>query len=233
MSGGPRIPTTMLRRAVLSLARAVVALAAALFFPAGSVAWVNGWVFIAVFVILTVPSIAYVWHTNPDIFAARSKIHERTKGWDKALLWILAPSTVAIYLLAALDAGRMHWSSVPLWLIVVGYILLTTGYLLCVWVYRVNKFAEPGVRIQTERGQKVIDTGPYAIVRHPLYVGGLLLFAGSALALGSYWALVPAAVASAILIVRIPLEERTLREGLEGYEEYASRVRYRLLPGIW
>jgi protein-S-isoprenylcysteine O-methyltransferase Ste14 len=100
-------------------------------------------------------------------------------------------------------------------------------------VYRVNKFAEPTVRIQTERGQKVIDTGPYAIVRHPLYLGGVILFTGIPLALGSFWALIPTAVGTLVLVVRTVLEDRTLREELEGYKEYAGRVRYRLIPGVW
>ena len=104
----------------------------------------------------------YLWRTNPDIFAARSKIHAGTKRWDKVLLALLFPSFLAIFPVAALDAGRWHWSSVPLWLVVLGYVLLFIGFLISVWVEAVNKFAEPGVRIQTERGQTVIDTGPYA-----------------------------------------------------------------------
>ena len=109
--------------------------------------------------------------TNPDIFAARSKIHAGTKRWDKVLLTLLFPSFLAIFPLAALDAGRWHWSSVPLWLIVLGYVLLSVGFFITAWAEGVNKFAEPGVRIQKERGQTVIDTGPYALVRHPMYLG--------------------------------------------------------------
>jgi protein-S-isoprenylcysteine O-methyltransferase Ste14 len=117
--------------------------------------------------------------------------------------------------------------------IVLGYVLLCIGFFISVWVYKVNKFAEPSVRIQTERGHKVIDTGPYAIVRHPLYAGGLIMFTGIPLALGSIWALIPTAVGTVIIIVRTVLEDRTLHEELEGYREYAARVHYRLIPGIW
>jgi protein-S-isoprenylcysteine O-methyltransferase Ste14 len=115
----------------------------------------------------------------------------------------------------------------------VGYVLLCVGWGGSIWVYAVNRFAEPTVRIQTDRGQTVIDTGPYAIVRHPLYMWSLLLFPAFPLALGSYWALVPGALAALVLVVRTALEDRTLQRELPGYAEYAQRVRYRLVPGIW
>ena len=119
-----------------------------------------------------------------------------------------------------------HWTADPLVVspsvvIVLGYALFTAGMVGCFWVLSVNKFAEMSVRIQTERGHKVIDTGPYAIVRHPMYVACFLLFPGIALALGSFWALVPAALVSVILVVRTVLEDRTLQRELDGYEEYA------------
>ena len=164
---------------------------------------------------------------------ARRRIHPGTKGWDKVLLVFLLSSFAAIFPVAGFDAGRWHWSRVPAWLIVLGYVLLCVGYFISIWVYRVNKFAEPGVRIQTERGHKVIDTGPYAIVRHPLYSGALLMSAGIPLALGSLWALVPAAAGVLVLVVRTVLEDRTLQAELPGYQQYARRVRYRLIPGIW
>ena len=96
----------------------------------------------------------------------------------------------------------------------------------------VNKFAEITVRIQTERGHKVVDTGPYAIVRHPFYVASFWL-AGIPLSLGSYWALIPAAITVLVVVVRTALEDRTLQSELPGYKEYAARVRYRLIPGVW
>ena len=101
------------------------------------------------------------------------------------------------------------------------------------WAESVNKFFEPTVRIQTDRGHRVIDTGPYAIVRHPGYASGYLLFVGMPLALGSLWALIPAILSCLLLVVRTILEDQTLRNELAGYEEYAQRVRYRLIPGVW
>ncbi len=233
MPNEQRISTGLLLRAILTTGGFLLLLALALFVPAGDIRRVDGWIFLLVFFLLTVAAIVYLWRTNPDIFVARSRIHPGTKAWDKVLMAILLPSFFLIFLVAGLDGGRFHWSRVPPAVIILGYVLLCAGFFLSIWVYKVNKFAEPSVRIQTERGHKVIDTGPYAIVRHPLYLGGLMMFIGVPLALGSFWALVPTALGTLVIIVRIVLEERTLREGLEGYKEYAARVRYRLIPGVW
>ena len=233
MPDGQRVPITLLLRGILSLGVFLLVLGVALFLPAGDIRWANGWLFVLVFVLLSATAIAYLWRTNPDIFVARSRIRPGTKSWDKMLVLLLLLSFVSIFPVAGFDAGRFHWSRVPLALIVLGYVLLCVGYFLSIWVYRVNKFAEPTVRIQTERGHKVIDTGPYALVRHPLYSGALLMCAGIPLALGSFGALIPAALGAVILVVRTVLEDRTLQAELEGYREYASRVRSRLIPGVW
>ena len=174
----------------------------------------------------------YVWRKNPDLFIARSRMQKGTKGWDRVLFYVLQVVLLAEFPVAALD-DRYHWSSAPTWVVVVGYILFTNGMVGCFWVLSVNRFAEMSVRIQTERGHKVIDTGPYAIVRHPMYVACFLLFPGIALALGSFWALIPAALVSVILVVRTVLEDRTLQRELDGYKDYSQRVRYRLIPGVW
>jgi protein-S-isoprenylcysteine O-methyltransferase Ste14 len=145
----------------------------------------------------------------------------------------MLPAMVAEIPLATLDSGRMGWPAVPLSIVIVGYILVGAGTLLGTWAQAVNRFFEPGVRLQKERGQQVISSGPYAIVRHPGYVGAIMIFAGLALALASWWALVPAAWARAVLILRTSWEDSLLRAGLDGYADYARRVRFRLLPGIW
>jgi protein-S-isoprenylcysteine O-methyltransferase Ste14 len=214
----------VLRRSLISLAVFLIVLGVAMFLPAG-IRWWQGWLFPAVFVLQIAVAAIYLWRTNPEIFVARSKVHRGTKGWDRVMMSLLLPSLMATFPVAAMYHGS------PLWVIVVGYILLTVGMLGSVWVEAVNKFAEPGVRIQP--GQRVVDAGPYAIVRHPMYTTAFPLFAGIALALGSYGALVPVAVASLVLVVRTALEDRTLQNELPGYREYAQRVRYRLIPGVW
>jgi protein-S-isoprenylcysteine O-methyltransferase Ste14 len=140
---------------------------------------------------------------------------------------------LATLIVAALDDGRFHWLPLPWWVCVLGYALLIIGMLGVTWAESVNKFFERTVRIQTDRGHHVIDSGPYAIVRHPGYVFISILLVSTPLALGSLWALIPAVLACLVLIVRTVLEDRTLREELAGYEKYAQRVRYRLIPGVW
>lgn len=221
----------VLRRLLLSAGAFIILLALALFLPAG-IRWWQGWLFLVIFVFQMALASVYLWHRNPEIFVARSRIHRGTKSWDKLIILFLMLSLAAIFLVAALD-HRYHWSSVPAWLIAAGYVLLTVGMAGSVWAEAVNKFAEPGVRIQTERGHRVVDTGPYAVVRHPLYVAAFFLFAGIPLALGSFRALIPAFVASAVLVVRTAFEDHMLQNELEGYKEYAGRVRYKLIPGLW
>jgi len=234
MPEGQRDLTAVLLRGILSLAGFLILLGIVMFLPAGDIHWMEGWLFLVVFFVLTVPAVIYLWRTNPDIFAARSRMTRTgTKRWDRVLIALLMLSFLAIFFTAAFDSGRFHWSRVPPWLIVLGYILLSVGFILSIWAESVNKFAEPSVRIQTERGHKVVDTGPYAIIRHPIYLGGLFFFAGIPLALASFWALLPAGTAMIVLIVRTILEDRTLQKELAGYKDYAARVPHRLIPGVW
>lgn len=204
-----------------------------IFWPAGSLRWGPGWLFVAVLLSATVVSAMVLWRFNPVIFAARSRIQHGTAKWDRILLAIMLPLFVAIPAVAALDAGRMHWAPQPAWAIVVGYCALLAGIGLLTWSQVVNRFFEPGVRIQSERGHRVIDSGPYAIVRHPGYVGAIALFFGMALALGSLTALVPAVLTTAVLVLRAAWEDAMLQTSLPGYADYAKRVRSRLAPGIW
>jgi protein-S-isoprenylcysteine O-methyltransferase Ste14 len=171
---------------------------------------------------------------NPDVIAGRVNRHERPRHWDLLLGLVgFLPTMLAIPVVAALDDGRSHWSHLPGWGCLVGYALMLAGFVGFTWATSVNRFFEPSVRIQTDRGHRVVDTGPYAIIRHPGYAFGFLLFLGIPLALGSLWALIPAILLCPLLVVRTVLEDRTLQAELPGYKEYAQRVRYRLLPGIW
>jgi len=227
-----RVTAAVFRRAMRSLCFFLLLMAVIMFVPAG-IGWLKGWIFLLVFLTQTVVAAVYLWHKNPAIFAARSKLQKGIKRWDKVLMACLFTSLLSVFPVAGLDDGRFHLSSVPTWLVGVGYVLFSAGFVLSAWAEAVNKFAEPGVRIQTERGHKVVDTGPYAIVRHPMYLSAFFLFFGTALALGSFWALIPAFIVALIIVVRTALEDRTLQNELTGYREYAGRVRYRLIPGIW
>jgi protein-S-isoprenylcysteine O-methyltransferase Ste14 len=230
----PQVPPAMSRGKPIAYAISLpLCLLLLLFLPAGSIAWLPGWVFVAVAVLTLGASALALAKVNPMIYRARSRFQPGTKSWDKALLAVILPTMVAILPLAALDAGRLHWSTPPLWVVVLGYVMLVAGVAATGWAQAVNPFFEPGVRIQSERHQHVIAAGPYRFVRHPGYVAAILMFFGMALALDSYWGLIPAAVASAVLVVRTAFEDRLLNRELPGYEAYASRVRSRLIPGLW
>jgi len=176
---------------------------------------------------------AVLWRVNPAIFVARSRIHEGTKRWDLMLAALIMLSFALVFPVAAVDAVRLHRGAAPWWVYGLGYVLLLVGFGITAWAQAVNKFFEPTVRIQTDRGHRVIDTGPYAVVRHPGYVAGCLLIAGAALSLGSRGALIPAAVAAGLLVVRTRWEDETLRAELDGYEAYTRRVRFKWIPGVW
>lgn len=201
--------------------------------PTGRVDWSPGWIFIAVLVAAFGLSALLLARVNPIIYRARSRFQPGTKKWDLILLAVLFPAMVAEIPIATLDAGRMGWSEVPLWVVLMGYVLLIGGIAVTTWAQAVNPFFEPGVRIQKERAQQVITSGPYRFVRHPGYSAAIAMFVGIPLALASWWALPPAALAIALLVVRTGLEDRLLQAELSGYADYTRQTRYRLMPGLW
>jgi protein-S-isoprenylcysteine O-methyltransferase Ste14 len=221
------------RRLIHGTFWSLLVFALCLFLPAGTWAWWRGWLFVFVVVAASILITLYLRRVNPDVIAARVNRHEGTKRWDRVLLGMFIPTIVAILPVAALDDGRFHWSHVAWWVCGIGYVLVLAGLAGMTWAESVNRHFEPTVRIQTDRDHTVVDTGPYAIVRHPGYVAAILLCVGMPLSLGSLWALIPAALSFVFLVVRTVLEDRTLRAELPGYEGYARRVRYRLVPGVW
>jgi protein-S-isoprenylcysteine O-methyltransferase Ste14 len=222
-----------IRRLVLFLLVTPLFLALFLFLPAGTWLWTKGWLLIAIFAASAVVASLYLRRVNPDIMAARINRHAGTETWDKPLVVCLLVAWLATFPVAALDDERYQWWPVPWWVVALGYAMLLVGMGILTWAEAVNKFFEPTVRIQADRGHHVIHTGPYGIVRHPGYVGGILFFFGTALCLGSLWALIPASLASLVLVLRTKWEDEMLQEKLTGYHEYAQQVRSRLIPGVW
>jgi len=161
-----------------------------------------------------------------------SPIQKDQKSWDKILISVFFALWMSQYVLIGLDA-RYQWSHVPLWLQVAGAFVIALGLYAFHAVLKANTFAAPVVKIQSERKHQVVSTGPYAYVRHPMYAGAVPLIVGTPLLLGSWWGLVWGAALVALLGFRAVLEEDTLKAELEGYEAYAARVRYRLVPGVW
>ena len=210
-----------------------LSLIALVFLPAGRIGWLPGWIFIATLVAAFGLSALVLARVNPVIFRARSRFQPGTKKWDLILVTAILLAFAAEIPVAAFDAGRMGWSVVPPLVITIGYLLLAGGIALTAWAQAVNPFFEPGVRIQAERGQHVITSGPYGIVRHPGYTAAIAMFVGIPLALGSWVALLPAVLAVALLILRTYWEDRLLQTELPGYSDYARERRYRLFSGIW
>jgi len=180
----------------------------------------------------------HIWaeRQHPGLMAERQNTEkfQGAKAWDKVLAPLMALSiSFPLPIVAGLD-HRFVWSpAFPLWLIVLGFILTALGYAFAAWALAENRFFSSVVRIQTDRGHAVCDSGPYRLVRHPGYAGNIPPLLGIVLALGSVWALIPAVAALIIAVVRTALEDQTLQEELLGYRDYARRVRYRLIPGIY
>ena len=220
-------------RISLASVAGVAVFGALLFGPAGRFDWIPGWLYLGIVAVNFAVNYGYVRARNPELIAARMRFGKGTKAWDKVWEGVSSPLFIALHVVAGLDAGRYGWSDMPLWLWPAGLALFVPGALFLGWSMVVNPFFEKTVRIQTERGHRVIDTGPYRFVRHPGYLGFTGWILSAPLLLGSWWAFVPARLTLAAFVVRTALEDRTLRAELSGYTAYARRVRFRLVPGLW
>jgi protein-S-isoprenylcysteine O-methyltransferase Ste14 len=207
----------------------VVAAAAALFAAAGTVAIASFWIYLAILAVVIIVSFAAL---DPDLLRERMR-----PGGKKSPLSLRIFSLVLFvhWIVAGLDRGRFHWSDdVPGWLQGVCLFTVATAYALALWAMRVNRFFSSVIRIQTDRGQHVVTTGPYAFVRHPGYTAGILRIAASGPALGSWLAAALVVIFSLpFLLYRAITEDQFLQVELAGYSDYAARVRWRLLPSIW
>ncbi len=225
-------------KVVLRLVIFVLLTPAALFIPAGRLDWGMGWVFVGVYIFATVVSRVIVMRQDPELAMERARSIERdregVKDWDRLLSLLVALlGPLFIWIVAGLDE-RFGWSPpISPWLAIVAIIVALLGSVLGTWAMLSNTFFSGTVRIQEERGHTVASGGPYRYVRHPGYVSGILFDVATPLILGSLWALIPTALTICAFVVRTALEDKTLREELDGYEEYAQRTRYRLLPGVW
>jgi protein-S-isoprenylcysteine O-methyltransferase Ste14 len=212
-----------------------VAFGSLLFLSAGTWRWPAAWVLLGEMAICGIALALWLRRYDRALFAERWSSHFQStqKSWDKlflAALWLLLCGSLV---LMAFDAVRFRWSHVPLPLQIVGAILFPLNTWFTYLTFRVNTYATPVVKNQAARGHQVISTGPYAHVRHPMYTGLLFFYIGTPLLLGSWYGLAAAFASIGILAVRAVLEERTLVDELPGYRQYAERVRYRLIPGIW
>ncbi len=224
----------LLKVVVNSLVFAVV-LGLLLFLPAGTLAWPQAWVFMALFIGCSEATGVWLSKTDPDLLAARMKspFSADQKPADRAVMAVILVVFLGWIVFMALDARRFDWSHAPLWAQVLGAALIVGAFCGWIGVLRANSFAATTITLQEARGQTVISTGPYAVVRHPMYAYALPLMIGTPLLLGSLWGLAWLALSVPLLAARALGEEAMLMDGLPGYRDYAAKVRFRLLPRVW
>lgn len=214
----------------------MVALGAFFFIPAGTLRWPEAWLLLAVYIMYAVLVSTWLRKHDPALLQERLKgspIQEGQKGWDKILAIGFMVVGLPLLILPGLDAVRYQWSQMPTVLTALGLAAHVPGFLWIFSVMKENTYLSRVVKIDVERGQEVITTGPYRVVRHPMYAAVILLVLCMPLALGSWLSLIPASLMVVLLVIRTALEDKTLHGELEGYPEYAARTRYRIVPGVW
>lgn len=228
----PNLAAGVVRR-VAQIAVVFIVEAALMFAGAGRLAWLWAWVYVGITLALVLGNGIVFLRTHAELVAERGNPKEM-RQWDKvvSLLWLVL-AYLALPLVAGLDA-RFSWTPAlgVIWN-AAGAAVLILGYELTIWAMLANAYFSTSVRIQSERGHTVCNTGPYRYVRHPGYIGFMLMSLGTALLLGSLWAVLIAIAAAIPMVIRTAFEDRMLQAELPGYREYAQQTRYRLVPGIW
>ena len=226
---GPGIARWVVRNSIV-----VLVTAACLFLSSRDLGWAMAWAFLGLVLASKLAIALVLGRSNPELLAERGGFPEDAKAWDKPLALLMALYGPALgWIVAGLDR-RLEWSAaVPAQVQVAALAITAAGGALTIWAMASNKSFYGFCCIATERGQTVAKGGPYQYVRHPGYVGAILYQLATPLALNSLWASIPVALTIAVTVLRTALEDRTLQDELEGYEDYARQVHYRLLPGIW
>jgi protein-S-isoprenylcysteine O-methyltransferase Ste14 len=223
-------------RAVIGFTLYIFFVPALLFIAAGTLNWPMAWVYVALLLASTLGSRLIVFKRNPDTLRERARFtsSEGTEPWDRFLVMVVGLFGPMLTMLVAGLDWRFGWSgSVTLAFQWLAALLVAFGYGLAVWAMVVNPYFSAVVRIQDDRGQVVVKSGPYRFLRHPSYAGSILASLALPFMLETLWALVPAVIMSVVLAVRTGLEDRTLTNDLAGYEDYTKDTPYRLFPGLW
>jgi protein-S-isoprenylcysteine O-methyltransferase Ste14 len=223
-------------RAIVGFALYLFLVPALLFIAAGTVDWPMAWVYVILLLASTLVSRLIVLSRNPDTLRERARFSsaEGTKSWDRVLVMIVGLFGPMVTMVVAGLDQRLGWSAVfPRIAQYVAALVVAIGYGVAVWAMVENPFFSAVARIQDDRGQEVITSGPYRIVRHPSYAGAVLASLAFPVMLDAVWSLVPAMITAVATIVRTALEDQMLREELQGYQAYARETRYRLVPGVW
>ncbi|MDE0730705.1 MAG: isoprenylcysteine carboxylmethyltransferase family protein [Longimicrobiales bacterium] len=220
-----------MRKAITLTTSVAVVLAVLVLVLTRRMGWSLGWVYVWLCVVALIINLFCLLRWNPVLIGRRMGFTKGTKSWDLVWLVLWTPVLIAVYAVAITESGWVSMTPDGAW--VLGLLMFIAGWFLLTWSQVVNPFLEKTVRIQTDHGHRVIETGPYAYVRHPFYVGIVLYLFSAPLMLMSNWAFIPAILASVGLVIRTILEDRTLYRELPGYADYSTRVRARLIPGIW
>ncbi len=215
--------------AIVRLALGLIVIGAMLFWPAGTFDYWQAWMWIAVLGLALAFILIYLAQRDPALLDRRSRYSE-TRREQRLIIALSALCYLAAFLLPGFDK-RFGWSDVPAWVSIAAQIVVAASLVLIFLVYKINTYASRVIEVQEE--QQVITSGPYAIVRHPMYFGMMLMIIFSPLALGSYWAVLPTLILPFLLAARAKDEEELLADELKGYREYMQKTRFRLLPGIW
>jgi protein-S-isoprenylcysteine O-methyltransferase Ste14 len=225
----------IVRTMILQLVGALAMGGLLLFLPAGTLAWPQAWVFIGLFYGCSQAMGLWLLRKDPDLLAARTRspFSGAQTRRDRAIVVAILIGFCAWLVVMALDARRFAWSHTPLWAQALGAVLIVGAFWGWIGVLAANSFAASTIELQAERGQRVISTGPYAWVRHPMYAYTILLMLGMPLLLGSLWGLLGLVALLPLLGARAIGEEALLRGGLPGYADYSRKVRFRLVPGVW
>lgn len=224
---------TALARRVMQTLTMIIVQGVVLFASAGQVRWAAGWLYVALYAGSIAASAALLVPQHRDLVEERSKGRAGGMSWDRYVTTAQAVFFLGMLAVAGLNERRGWAPALPSWLVAVGVALFVVGFAVVVWAMTANPFFSQVVRIQTERGHTVVSDGPYRVLRHPGYAGLSVSALGSALLLGSAWALLPWAGYVALTVLRTSLEDATLARELAGYREYQARTRHRLLPAMW
>jgi len=202
-----------------------------LFIPAGTIFWLEAWIYLIIFLTFFTVVVLYFSKHDPELLQKRAKPKFKEK-WDKIVMVLMFFGFFPTFIIPGFEK-KYGWSNVPFFVEVIGFIVLSLGLLIIFLVMKENTFLSKAIEIQKERGHTVITTGPYRIVRHPMYFGFILFIVFYCLALGSLFSLIPSALGVVGIVIRTILEDRMLHKELEGYTEYAQKTKKKLIPLIW
>jgi protein-S-isoprenylcysteine O-methyltransferase Ste14 len=208
-------------------------LVALIFVPAGTLKWPEAWTLLGLYLAVAFGVMLWWKRHSPGLLRERMSRKKEAKSWDKAIMRIYTLVLLVLLVLPGLDAVRFGWSRVPLGPKILGFLGYIPAMAFALWAMKENAFLSDVVRIQGDRGHTVCTTGPYRVVRHPMYTGVILFFLCFPLSLGSLYSYIPAALIAVLFVIRTALEDKTLKAELPGYAEYAAKVRFRLVPGVW